>query len=101
MPPKKHSQKSLVEKWQGKSKRDHILAVPGMYIGPIVPMEYQEYIINDTVDKFEIKNVKIPYGLYKIVDETIVNAVDHYMRCKTDPYVNKKDLMLLKNLLKM
>lgn len=89
MPPKKHSQKSLAEKWQGKSKRDHILAVPGMYIGPVIPTEYQEYIVNDTGDKFEIKDVKIPYGLYKIFDETIVNAVDHYMRCKTDPFIKE------------
>jgi DNA topoisomerase II len=86
----RYSQKSIAQKIQVKNPREHILDSPGMWIGSVEPSKCQEYIYNETTKRMELKTVTVPHGLYKIFDEAIVNAFDHYKRLDVDNTVRNK-----------
>ncbi len=71
------------QEFQSLEIHEHILKVPGMYIGGTEP----DYVIMDVYDKKtkKITSRKIEYvpGLYKIFDEAIVNARDHSIKDPT------------------
>ena len=71
------------QEFQSLEIHEHILKVPGMYIGGTEP----DLVNMDVYDKEtkKIVNKKIEYvpGLYKIFDEAIVNARDHSVKDPT------------------
>lgn len=70
------------------SHREHVLQSPGMYIGSILPEVMSAWVVSlpDIVDN----NVTMTFredltvcpGLLKIIDEIMVNAVDHSVRSR-------------------
>jgi DNA topoisomerase-2 len=68
------------------SHREHVLTSPGMYIGSIVKEPCSAWVI-DAADGDEVRMVRrdgLEYcpGLLKVVDEILVNAVDHSVRTR-------------------
>lgn len=73
------------------SQLDHAKLKPGMYIGSIeiqtlemyVPVSYEpaanEPAANEPAARFVLKKVRFSPGLLKIIDEILVNAIDHYI----------------------
>lgn len=75
---------SIDEKYQKIEHHEHILKRSGMYVGSIKQESSTMWIYNsENKDESEISLREIQYvpGLYKIYDEILVNARDHYIRC--------------------
>jgi len=78
---------NLEKKYQKKTQHQHILDLPGMYIGSIEMNDVNLWIHNGK--NMEKKNVSIVNGLYKIFDEILVNASDHHIRLKNSDTTNQ------------
>ena len=59
---------------------DRILFRSGMYIGSINRENTETYILKDNT--IQLKKIDWCPGLYKIIDELIVNAMDHAVRTR-------------------
>ena len=70
----------LAEQYQKKTPRQHILDAPDTYIGSVE----EDSIVNWCLqgDTFKFAEYKWISGLYKLFDEGIVNARDHYIRLR-------------------
>ena len=80
MPVKSKPCASDSNKYQKLSDIEHVLHAPDTYIGSIEPDTIHGWIM----DKKSIQYKKYSHisGLYKIFDEALVNARDHYIRMK-------------------
>jgi DNA topoisomerase-2 len=79
----------LSNKYQQKTDKEHILSNPETYIGSPEKMPSEEWILNG--DKICKKMVDYIPGLYKLVDEAIVNCRDHVIRMQQAVTNNKAD----------
>lgn len=61
---------------------EHVLTRPGMYIGSIQPEKTDTYVFDTVSEDIVKKEIVYSPGLYKIVDEILVNALDHATRTK-------------------
>ena len=68
--------KTIEEKYKSMSQEQHILARPDTYVGDIQPQVEAMFVFDDTINKISKKNITYVPGLYKIVDEILVNARD-------------------------
>jgi DNA topoisomerase-2 len=75
---------NLAEKYRKLEGREHVLARPGMYIGSI-DRDTCETWVATAESGLEKRKIDYIAGLYKIFDEILVNAVDHYVRLKQTP----------------
>ena len=71
--------------------RQHIYELPDTYIGSIENSNEEHYVVSD--EKFIPENILFNPGLYKLIDELLVNAHDHVIRLK-----EKKSSNLVKNI---
>lgn len=71
------SGKSIEDKYTKLTDIEHVLINPGMYIGETSLITEKMWIYTD---KFIKKEINYSAGFYKIFDEIIVNALDHYTR---------------------
>jgi DNA topoisomerase-2 len=69
---------SLSETYQMKSDKQHVLDNPDTYIGSVDIVEEPAYVYEDS--KIVSKTIHLNPGLYKMVDEALVNARDHVVR---------------------
>ena len=65
---------------------EHVLKKPGMYIGDLDFRKEKQFIYNK--NKINQEEINWSPGLYKIVDELIVNAYDQSIRDKTMTFIN-------------
>ena len=72
--------KTLGEKYQKKTDRQHILDAPDTYIGSVEETEYDTFVKEG--ERITQKQIRIIPGLYKLFDEGIVNCRDHSVRMK-------------------
>ena len=73
--------KNRTDKYKSHSHREHIYKIPDTYIGSVDLATQQSWKIND--DNCMIySNLSYIPGLYKIVDEVIVNAWDQFIRTR-------------------
>ncbi|KAG0015996.1 DNA topoisomerase 2 [Entomortierella chlamydospora] len=88
-PPPSKSQKKLTEYnetktieeiYQKKTPLEHILLRPDTYIGTTEMNQQSLWVLDPDSTKFVNRQVNIVPGLYKIVDEIIVNAADNKIR---------------------
>lgn len=86
---------NLGDKYVKLSPIDHVLLRSSMYIGSIEPDNYELWLLNAEGDKMEKKTIKFIAGFFKIFDEVIANASDHYNRLKDS---DEKDIILMKNI---
>lgn len=74
------TKEDLARQYQKKTDREHILDVPGMYIGAVENINSNMFIFDNESNKIVSKNIDYIPGLYKLFDEAIVNARDHVVR---------------------
>ena len=72
------------KKYVKMDPREHVLARPGMYIGSVEVDKTSMWVLNN--DKTEMMKKEINYipGLLKIIDEILVNVLDHIIRLKSE-----------------
>ena len=70
----------LAKKYQKKSDKQHVLDNPDTYIGSIENVNSNSFIFDNNSKKIIEKNISYIPGLYKLVDEGIVNCRDHVIR---------------------
>ncbi|KAF9155958.1 DNA topoisomerase 2 [Linnemannia schmuckeri] len=81
---KKHTDynenKTIEEIYQRKTPLEHILLRPDTYIGTTEMNQQSLWVLDPDSTKFVNRPVNIVPGLYKIVDEILVNAADNKIR---------------------
>ncbi|KAG0090216.1 DNA topoisomerase 2 [Podila epicladia] len=75
--------KTIEEIYQKKTPLEHILLRPDTYIGTTEMNKENLWVLDADSPKFIKRDVNIVPGLYKIVDEIIVNAADNKIRDPT------------------
>ena len=70
----------LAQKYQKKTDKQHVLDTPDTYTGSMALTDYDTFVMAD--ETIIAKQVSIVPGLYKIVDEALVNARDHVVRMR-------------------
>ncbi|KAG0249676.1 DNA topoisomerase 2 [Actinomortierella ambigua] len=75
-----YEKRTIEEIYQKKTPLEHILLRPDTYIGTTEMNELQLWVLNSATQKLEYRTVNIVPGLYKIVDEILVNAADNKIR---------------------
>jgi DNA topoisomerase-2 len=93
---KKEMDQIISDKYKKLNPQEHVLTRPGMYIGSIEEDITNMWIVNDD-SKMIKKSIKYIPGLYKIVDEILVNTIDHAVRMKCEKE-DGKDVGLVKNI---
>ena len=73
----------LAKQYQRKTDREHVLDNPDTYCGSMELTEYTTGLLHSNGDSISTRTVNIIPGLYKLFDEAIVNARDHYIRLKS------------------
>lgn len=68
-------EKTVEERYQKKTLREHVLARPDSYVGSCQRHEEELWVHNG--ESMILKTVSIVPGLYKIFDEILVNAADN------------------------
>jgi DNA topoisomerase-2 len=76
-PTPKPKAKGSSEKYQQLTPLEHILKRPDTYIGSVERTERPMWVYNTELDSMEMREVSYVPGLYKILDEIIVNAADN------------------------
>jgi DNA topoisomerase II len=72
----------LGDKYKKLDHREHVLSRPGMYIGSVEEDAYTTWVYDEASGRMAKREIRYIPGLYKIVDEILVNAVDHAVRLK-------------------
>ena len=67
-------------KYEQKTEKEHILSNPDTFLGSVEKIHAILWILNATGDKFVQKNIEYIAAMLKLLDETIVNARDHWVR---------------------
>ena len=71
----------IANKYQKKTDKQHVLDNPDTYTGSMEPTNIETYVFDSENNKIIKKNIdNFIEGLYKIFDEAIVNARDHWIR---------------------
>lgn len=63
-------------------QRQHVLEKAGMYLGSIEADRYNLWLLNEDGTRMEKREIDYIPGLFKIFDEIVANASDHYIRLK-------------------
>lgn len=79
-------ERSVEEIYKNVSEIEHVLTRPDMYIGSIERTTETKFVLNDSIQMLEEKEITFTPGLYKIFDEILVNAADNKQR---DPNMNE------------
>ena len=75
--------KTIEEKYQKLSQREHVLKRPGMYIGSVSKVSEELWVFDDSQNKMIKRFVDYSPGFLKIFDEVLTNATDHATRDPT------------------
>ncbi|KAJ2475474.1 DNA topoisomerase 2, partial [Coemansia sp. RSA 2052] len=74
---------SVEEIYQKKTPIEHILLRPDTYIGSVEPIDEEMWVYDPTTMRMAQRTIRYTPGLYKIVDEILVNAADNKARDPT------------------
>lgn len=72
--------RTVEEIYKKKSQLEHILLRPDTYIGSTEAEEQEMWVFDTEEDLIKRRKIKYVPGLYKIVDEILVNAADNKVR---------------------
>lgn len=87
----KRSGPSVEEIYQKKTPLEHILLRPDTYIGSVESIEDELWVFNPETKRMVTRKVRYTPGLYKIVDEILVNAADNK---SNDPSMKKIEVTI-------
>ena len=96
-PKKTSSNKTIEEEYKKYTHHQHILEIPDTYVGSIDKTKDSFWLLNDKKDGMEWSEIEVIPALYKIFDEILVNAYDHFIRSKMNNAKNS-DVLLVKNI---
>lgn len=82
--------KTIEEIYQKKTQLEHILLRPDTYVGSIEAEEQEVWIFDSEENIIKKKKISYVPGLYKIVDEILVNAADNKVKTKYFFFLKKK-----------
>jgi DNA gyrase/topoisomerase IV subunit B len=75
--------KNIIEETYTKlTHHEHILERPDSYVGQTKPEEKDMYVFDQESGKIVMRNIEYVAALFKIFDEILVNARDHYVEFK-------------------
>jgi len=74
------SEQYLIDTYQQKTEKEHILDKPDTYIGSIDKVDNDTWIFDEETNRIIKKNITFIPGLFKLFDEGIVNCRDHVIR---------------------
>ncbi|KAI9313726.1 DNA topoisomerase [Dichotomocladium elegans] len=80
-----NEKRTVEEIYKKKTQLEHILLRPDTYIGSTEAEEQEMWVFDSEEELIKRKKIKYVPGLYKIVDEILVNAADNKIR---DPSMN-------------
>ncbi|KAJ1961864.1 DNA topoisomerase 2 [Dipsacomyces acuminosporus] len=83
--------KTVEQIYQKKTPLEHVLLRPDTYIGSVEPIEEEMWVMDTTTKRMTRRKVTYTPGLYKIVDEILVNAADNKAR---DPTMKKIEVAI-------
>lgn len=81
--------------YENLSYREHVRLRTGMYVGSKEPTENNIWILNKNEDNLEKQVLKYSIAMYNVIDEIIVNSIDHIQRTKNIKGKNKCDTVKL------
>jgi len=79
--------KTLEDKYQKLTHKEHILQRPETYIGSIITEQKQIYTINQNNYNINENIINYNSGFFKLYDEILTNASDHSIRTKKVKYI--------------
>jgi DNA topoisomerase II len=77
--------------YQKKEQIEHALESPDTYIGSVELSEEAMWVVDSTNNMMKLEMIIYVPGLYKIYDEIVVNALDHWTRM--DEYIKQQKAM--------
>ena len=80
MPNTTQKKRTVEEIYKKKSQLEHILLRPDTYIGSTEAEEQEMWVFDTDEDLIKRRKIKYVPGLYKIVDEILVNAADNKVK---------------------
>ncbi|PKY39326.1 DNA topoisomerase II [Rhizophagus irregularis] len=83
--PSKAIEKTIEEVYQKKTQLEHVLLRPDTYVGSVEPLKEKMWVYDSEKQGMVYRDITYVPGLYKIVDEILVNAADNKVR---DPTMN-------------
>ena len=92
------AQKEVDQKYKKHELRDHIYQLPDTYIGSVESTPIESYIYDEQSNNMVKTNITYVPGLFKIYDEIVVNALDHFMRLRDEMKKGKKDVKPVKQI---
>ena len=78
-----NTKQTVEEIYKSMSDHEHILKLPDTWIGGIEEDDIKNWIFDEEKNRIIFKLIKYVPGLYKIVDEILVNARDQYVKDPT------------------
>ncbi|KAJ1930823.1 DNA topoisomerase 2, partial [Kickxella alabastrina] len=82
---------SVEEIYQKKTPIEHVLLRPDTYIGSVEPTNDKMWVMDPATMRMVYREIRYTPGLYKIVDEILVNAADNKAR---DPTMKKIEITI-------
>lgn len=94
-----HSAADL-EKYKRYEQREHILALPGMYISSVEHTPLTTHVYDEAEGRMVKRDLSVVPGFVKIFDEVLTNATDQAMRVKSESYRagGKQDIRPVRNI---
>ncbi|KAL8802005.1 MAG: hypothetical protein Q9182_004082 [Xanthomendoza sp. 2 TL-2023] len=85
--PKASKGSKSTETYQKLTQLEHIIKRPDTYIGSAERTEKQMWVYNSQKELMEMREINYVPGLYKILDEILVNAADNKQRDKNMDHI--------------
>ena len=92
------SEKSKLESYQMKTPIEHVLDNPDTYTGSMEFSDDYIYIFDNEQNKIILKKIQYKPGFYKLFDECIVNARDHWVRMSLAFENNNENNIVVSNI---
>ena len=80
----------LASQYQRKTDKQHVLDNPDTYIGSVEKVDADQWVFDDVSKKIILKPIEYVPGLYKLLDEGVVNCRDHVIRMIQSTLPDKK-----------
>ena len=100
----KEKKKTIEERFVHLEQRDQILLRPDTQIGTVLTEERNTFVVDNVNDleniKIVNKSVKYNPGFFKIIDEVLTNASDHFIRTEKVKFIKvtvEKDFITIEN----
>ena len=87
-----------LERYKKYEQREHILALPGMYISSVEHTPLTTHVYDDAEGRMVKSDLSVVPGFVKIFDEVLTNATDQAMRVKSESYRAKEDVRPVRNI---